>query len=150
MTITFPSDTKDTIDDIRDAIGRDITFNIRTGPVACTASGCSLDPVTNTSTNSFCATCGGVYWIVTVTGSSVTAHVRWTSMDKEIRYPAGSVYNGDCRAQIEYSDANVTIINQTETVSVDGKSMSIEKIIYKGVPDINRIVLILNEEDTDG
>lgn len=150
MTITFPSDTKDTIDAIRDAIGRDITFNINTGLVACTVSGCTLDPVTNVSTNSFCPTCGGEYWIATITGSVLTAHVRWASMDTEIRYPAGSVYNGDCRAQIEYSDANVTILDQTETVTVDDKLMSIDKIIYKGVPEINRIVLILNEEDTDG
>jgi hypothetical protein len=47
MLISFPEDTEDTIDAIRDAIGREIDF------VTATFSGCStcsLDPVTDTST----------------------------------------------------------------------------------------------------
>ena len=149
MTITFPSNTKETIDDIRDAIGRTITFNILVSQSGCPVVGCNLDPVTNTSTNSFCPTCGSKYWIDTITGSEVTAHVRWKSMDKDTRYPGGSLFEGECRAQIEYSAANITIINNTKTVEVDGKLMSIEKPIYKGVPELNRIVLILNEEEKD-
>ena len=147
MAITFPSNTKDIIDDIRDAVGRTITFNVLVSQSGCSA--CSLDPVTNTSTDSFCTTCGSKYWINTYTDSEVTAHVRWKSMDKENRYTGGSVFEGDCRVQLEYSAANITIINNSETVEVDGKLMSIEKQAYKGIPELNRIVLILNEEETD-
>jgi len=149
MAITFPSNTKDTIDDIRDAIGRTIIFNQWLSDVPCTVSGCSLDPVTNVSTNSFCPVCGGLYWQTAVTGASVTAHVRWKSMDKQTRYSAGDVFEGECRVQLEYIPANITIINASETVQVDGKLMSIDKRIYKGVPELNRIVLILNEEDNN-
>ena len=147
MAITFPSDTKDTIDEIRDAIGRTIIFNQFVTTSGCPTPGCSLDPVTQTSTNSFCPTCGGVYWINVYTGASVTAHVRWKSMDDAIRYPGGDIFEGECRAQIEYSAANITIINNSDTVQVDEKLMGIERVIYKGVPELNRIVLILNEEE---
>ena len=149
MAITFPSDTKDKIDDIRDAIGRTITFNSLAGQTACTASGCSLDPVTNVSTNSFCPTCCGEYWTDLISGNEITAHVRWNSMDKEVGYSAGEVFEGECRAQIEYTAANITIVDTSETVQVDGKLMSIDRRTYKGVPDLNRIVLILNEEEKD-
>jgi len=149
MAITFPSDTKDKIDDIRDAIGRTITFNSYAGQTGCTASGCSLDPVTGVSTNSFCPTCGGNYWTDVISGHEITAHVRWNSMDKGVGYSAGEVFEGECRAQIEYTAANVNIVNTSETVQVDGKLMSIDRRTYKGVPELNRIVLILNEEEKD-
>jgi len=147
MAITFPSNTKDKIDDIRDAIGRTIIFNRLVSQSGC--STCSLDPVTNTSTDSFCLTCGGDYWITVVTGASVTAHVRWRSMDDAIRYAGGDIFEGECRAQLEYTTDNITIVNESETVQVDGKLMSIDRRIYKGVPELNRIVLILNEEEDD-
>lgn len=147
MAITFPSDTKDKIDDIRDAIGRTIIFNQLVTQSGCSV--CSLDPVTNTSTDSFCPTCGGDYWIPVTTGASVTAHVRWNSLDDAIRFPGGDIFEGECKAQIEYTAANVTIVDNSETVQVDGKLMSIDKRIYKGVPELNRIVLILNEEEDD-
>ena len=149
MTITFPNNTKDKIDDIRDAIGRTIIFNSLAGQQACTASGCSLDPVTNVSTNSFCPVCGGEYWVDVISGYPLTAHVRWNSMDKGVGYTAGEVFEGECRVQIEYTALNVTIVNTSETVEVDGKLMSIDRRIYKGVPTLNRIVLILNEEEKD-
>lgn len=145
MAITFPSGTKDIIDDIRDAIGRTITFNQYVTRSGC--PDCTLDPVTNTSTNSFCTTCGGDYWINVYTGAEVTAHVRWKSMDDAVRWAAGDVFEGECKAQLEYTDANVTIVNASDTVEVDGKLMSIDRRIYKGVPELNRIVLILNEEE---
>ena len=122
MAITFPSDTKDKIDEIRTAIGRTITFNSLAGQQACTTSGCSLDPVTNVSTNSFCPTCGGEYWTDVISGYPLTAHVRWNSMDKGVRYSAGETFEGQCRAQIEYTALNVTIVNTSETVQVDEKA----------------------------
>ena len=149
MTITFPSNTKEVINDIRDAIGRTITFNTLVSQSGCPVVGCNLDPVTNTSTNSFCPTCGSKYWINTYVDSEVTAHVRWKSMDADLWHTGGITWRGDCRAQIEYSAANITILDNSETVQVDGKLMSIEEKIYKGVPELNRIVLILNEEETD-
>jgi len=149
MAITFPSNTKEKIDDIRDAIGRTITFNQYVIHSGCSAADCSLDPVTGVSTNSFCLSCGGDYWTDVYSGVEITAHVRWKSMDKGINYSAGEVFDGECRAQIEYTAANVIVVNASKTVDVDEKLMSIDKKIYKGVPDLNRIVLILNEEEKD-
>lgn len=149
MSITFPSNTATIIDNIRNAIGRDITFIQTVTTSGCPEAGCSLDPVTGASTNSFCEICDGKYWIPVTTGSVINAHVRWKGLDDEVAYSAGQLFEGDCKVQIDYTDANVTIVNNSETVQVDGKSLSIEKRIYKGVPELNRIVLILNQEDKD-
>ena len=131
MTITFPSDTKDVIDDIRDVIGRTITFNKLVTQTGCNAVGCTLDPITNVSTNSFCLTCGGDYWTNIVSGTPITSHIRWKSMDDGIGYSAGEIFDGECRAQIEYTAANVTILDASETVQVDDKLMSIDRRTYK-------------------
>jgi len=63
------------IDAIRGAIGRDVTFNIVASSTGC--PDCSLDPVTNTSTDSFCQTCDGKYWIPVYSGVVVSGHITY-------------------------------------------------------------------------
>lgn len=150
MTMSFPENTKDTIDSIRNAIGRTVTFKRITGQSGCSVSGCTLDPVTGASTNSFCPTCSGEYWIDQIERTPITAHVRWQKGQRAVAYPGGTVFEGDCRLQIEYSDTNATIVNESEKVIVDSKLMSIDETMMKGVPEVNRLVLIVNEEDSDG
>lgn len=144
MSITFPSGTSDIITQIRNAVGRLITFNRVISQSGCSA--CSIDPVTNVSTNSFCSECGGKYWIDVISGTNINAHVRWRSENQDKRYPGGYLYDGDCTAQIEYTDTNMTIIDETNIVVVDNRELSIKEINPKGVPELNRIIIVLEEE----
>ena len=144
MEILFPEDTEETIDAIRDAIGRDVLF------VTATYSGCntcSLDPTTNTSTDSFCPTCSGIYWIPTYTENAINAHVTWAGADIMGWVAGGQYFDGDCRVQIKYSTANLTIVEDTEYVEVDSKILTIRSKIFRGVQNLNRIILDLIEKE---
>jgi len=137
VTITFP-DTRDTINSIRDAIGRDVTF------ISSTVSGCSvctLDPFTDTATDSFCPTCSGLYWIPTYSGTDILAHITWGSADINNWYTAGWQFDGDVRIQIELTVANLAAVDNCDWVEVDGKKVEIKKRILRGVPGLNRILL---------
>lgn len=144
MTIYWPSDTKTIIDDIRGAIGREVTFQVRT------VSGCSLctlDPISNESTNSFCPSCSGLYWIPVYSGADILAHITWGQSDEMNWKSGGQIYEGDCRIQIEYTPENITIVDTSDYVEVDGKKMDIRKKILRGVQALNRILLDLIERD---
>lgn len=146
MTISFPSNTEDTIDAIREAIGRNVTF-VTVSSIACTASGCGLDPVTNTSTNSFCITCSGLYWIPRLTSYAVKAHVTWGNADQLNWVTGGQIFEGDCRIQVKNTAETLTAIEDTDHVIVDGKTFEIQSKIYRGVPELNRVILDLIERE---
>ena len=146
MAITFPDNTEDTIDAIREAIGRDITF-VTVSAIACTASGCSLDPVTNTGTNSFCVTCSGLYWIPVLSNYEVKAHVTWGSADQLNWVTGGQLIDGDCRVQVKSTSAVLSAIEDTDHVVVDGKTFEIKSKIYRGVPELNRVLIDLIEKE---
>ena len=146
MNITFPSNTRETIENIINAIGRDVEF------VSATYSGCyncSLDPITNTSTNSFCTVCSGVYWIPTWSGDNIEAHVTWKFADKDQWETGGHVFIGDGIIKVMYSGPYMDIINNAEYAVVDGKEVNIEKITLLGVPSINRIILDFKERNKE-
>ena len=146
MEITFPENTEETIDAIRDAIGRDVNFVTATLS-GCTASGCGLDPITDTSTNSFCPTCSGQYWIPTYTINAINAHVTWGGADIMGWVAGGQYYDGDCRVQIKHTDANLAIVNDAEYVEVDNKTLTIKSKTLRGVQNLNRIILDLIEKE---
>jgi len=143
MRFIFPANTETQIDAIRDAIGRDVTFYRNIGNVACAVSGCSLDPVTNKSTNSFCPVCSGNYWIPQISGTVVTAKVKWRGSDQATWYTAGKVFDGDCQLQI--SSGNSYLLDAIY-VGVDDEYLIIKKTIPKGVPELNRVIVILEEK----
>lgn len=145
MVITFPNDTKDTIDEIRNAIGRNVIIQTIASSTAC--PDCSLDPITNTSTDSFCLTCSGVYWIPIYSGYSVLAHITWGQSEILNWQSAGQLFDGDCRIQVEYSDSNVTVLDNAEYITVDGRDFEIKSKIYRGVPELNRIIVDLKERE---
>jgi hypothetical protein len=147
MSIYWPSNTSDIIDDIRDAIGRDITIYATVSGIPCPASGCSLDPVTNLSVNQFCDICGGDYWINTTSGITVTAHVRMKNVDMPIWTVGGFIVDGDAQIQIKYTQANIDAVNNVNYFLVDGKEFIKKDISLRGVPDINRIVVTLVEKE---
>ncbi len=138
MLITFPSDTKDTIDAIRNAIGRPVTFYTENRAV-CT--GCSIDPITDTSTNSFCTVCSGVGYVITFSGVVISGHITHAPSELMQWQTGGKLVDGDCRVQIEYTEANLALLPSVSYANVDGNTFDVRKWMLRGVPEVNRILI---------
>lgn len=146
-TITWPSNTVTVIDEIRDAIGRDVTFYVVASSYECPT--CGLDPVTNTAINSFCPTCSGVGLITILSGVVVNAHVTWGHSEQLGWVSGGQLDMGDCRVQIKYTVANENTVDTAQYVVVDNRVMQIIKKILRGVKPINRILIDLIEKSNE-
>lgn len=144
MNIVFPEGTEDTIDAIRGAIGRTVIF-VTTSPTACDV--CELDPVTNTSLDSFCIYCSGLYWIPVHSGYNVIAHITWGNADQLNWVTGGQLIDGDCRIQVKYTSELITELDRTDYVVVDEKNFEINSKIYRGVPELNRVLIDLIEKE---
>jgi hypothetical protein len=127
------------------AIGRPVEFLYVYSSYPCPV--CSLDPVSNTSTDSFCVVCSGAYWLETISGVSISGHVTWKPADKLGWVTGGQLWEGDCRVRINYTDGIFAIIDKTKTVVVDDKEMQIKTIDLRGSPTVNRIILMLRERE---
>lgn len=147
MSIYFPANTTDIIDEIRDAIGRDVTIYTTVSGIPCPTSGCSLDPVTNLSINQFCDLCEGDYWINTASGVTVTAHVRMKNVDVPVWTVGGFIVDGDAQIQVKYTQVALDAVDGAEYYSVDGKEFVQKDLSFRGVPDVNRIVITLVEKE---
>lgn len=145
MTIFWPTGTPNTIDDIREAIGRNITILITVSGVPCPA--CGLNPVSNLSTNPFCPVCGGTYWTNTSSGYIVKAHVTIGEIDLPWRVAGGYLEKGEATVQIKYTPQNLYAVEHASYYIVDGKTYLQDDISYRGVPDINRMVITLKEQE---
>lgn len=132
------------VDNIRGTIGRAVTFYV---PTYSGCSVCSLDPVTNTSTDSLCPTCSGLYWIPTYSGTTVSGHITWGNADLLDWRTGGQLFDGDCRVQIKYTPTIAGVVNSTEYLTVDAKKLEIKSKILRGVPAINRIILDCIEKE---
>ena len=140
--IYFPDNTPEIIDAIRNEIGREVLFEYTT------YSGCSictLDPVTNTSTDSFCISCSGLYWIPIITQIPVSGVVIWGTADNLNYQVGGKLFEGDCTVQIKLTNYNKNLLENTNYFIVDGKRMYKDKVIYRGVPQLNRIIIVMRE-----
>ena len=149
MTITWPSNTTDIIDQIRGAIGRDVTFMQKVGQTECTASGCGLDPITGESVNSWCTVCSGMYYIPTYSGVTVSGHVSWKGAEQLGWVTGGQLDEGDCTVQIKYLDTTDEMIRETFYVVVDSRRMEIVKVIPRGVPSVNRYIISMIEKEVE-
>lgn len=145
FNITWPSNTGEVINDIREEIGRDITINVSVTGTPC--PDCDLDPITNTSLDSFCTTCSGVYWLNTTSGYVIKAHVRWMSADMPLYTQGGAIYEGDCIATLEFTEQNLENVQNSDSFVVDEKDLYLEKYALRGVPSINRIRVFLKEDN---
>jgi hypothetical protein len=144
--IAWPSASEiSLIDDIRDAIGREVTFYVVASSVPCSI--CSLDPVTNESTNSFCPICSGTYFIPTYSGVSLNAHITWGGTDQLQWQTGGQLFDGDCRLQIKYTPSNVLVVENSKWVDVDGKRLAQSKVHLRGVKELNRILVDLIQDE---
>ena len=118
--ITFPTNTADIIDQIRTAIGRIIVIDI---PYISECPTCSLDPITNVSADSFCPTCSGLYWIPTLSGYPVLAHITWGPVDNLAWVTGGQLLEGECRVQVKYTSDNLIAVLSGVNYHVDNKVM---------------------------
>jgi hypothetical protein len=133
------------IDDIRGVIGRTVDFHTIVSVSGCSV--CGLDPVTNTSADSFCVVCSGVYWIPTYSVVTRSGHVTWGKADMMNWYPGGQQFDGDCRVQIKLLNDTMSMLDDTEFVVVDEKVLEIDSIIIRGVPTPNRVLVDLIEKE---
>lgn len=137
MLFTFP-ETTDTIDAIRNAIGRPVEF-FSEHKVPCSA--CSIDPITDTSTNSFCPVCSGVGYVVTFSGVAITGHITHRPSETLQWVTGGQLLDAECRVQIKYNADNLSILQNAKFVTVDNKNYDQFKWMLRGVPEINRILI---------
>jgi hypothetical protein len=143
---TWPTEfEKNVVDSIRDAIGREIIWYIVASSTPC--PDCSLDTVTNTSTDSFCPTCSGDYWINVYSGVPVSGHVTWGYSEQLGWVTGGQLDEGECRVQIAYNVDNLSTVDNAKWVEVDGKTMQIVNKKLRGVKEINRILVDLMEKE---
>jgi len=148
MRITFPSDTKDVIDEIRETIGREITVYVTVTGVPCSI--CTLDPATELSTDPYCLECGGNYYKETLSAWVCSAHVRWLKVDQPLWTPGGIIDRGDCYITIAYSGVALANIKKSHHFVVDDEDLYMKHYILKGVPTLNRIkVTLLESPNTD-
>lgn len=146
MLPEFPNWTRDTIEEMIEKDGRLVTFYTVDTLSGCSL--CSLDPISNTSTDSFCPQCSGEYWIPTYSGWDVTAHVTWGKMDNMAWETGGMINNGDCTVKYMYTASGEYMAHNAEYVVVDGRQMDIQPgIILRGIPEINRIIVLLKEKE---
>lgn len=134
------------IDDIRGIIGRQVVF-YRATVSGCSV--CSLDPITDTSTDSFCPTCSGIYWIKDYYTTTVTGHIIWGNVDSLDWRTGGQLFDGDCRIQIKLKDDTLDMIEATDYVVADGKVLEIKSHILRGVPTLNRVLVDLIEKEKE-
>ena len=147
--IAWPSNTAAIINTIRHTIGREITIFVEV--IGDTCPICTLDPVTNLSTDPFCVTCEGNYWINTVSAWTCSAHVRWKRTDQPLWVAGGLIDEGDCKITISggvnaSSGTPLYNVQHSSYFVVDGKELYMKNYQLRGVQDPNRIAVILLED----
>jgi hypothetical protein len=147
MDITWPTNTADVVDAIRDAIGRDVAIQYLASGIACTTSGCYYDPTTNLSTNPFCPTCSGEYWLNTFVEYTVNAHVTTKGANTPVWTVGGIVVDGDAVVQIKNTASNLSAVETSEHFIVDSRTYVMKEFSLRGVPTPNRIVVVLKEQE---
>lgn len=142
--IIWPDNTKDIINGIRGVIGRDVIFNYVTSSYDCPL--CHLDVATGTSDNSFCPVCSGTYYIDIISGVTISAFISWAGSELPEWQSGGTIPGGDATLQIEVTDEMEAILDKTRDILVDNRLMEIRKRLYRGVKNINRVLLSLIEK----
>lgn len=145
MTIaTWPTNTREVIEQIIGQIGRNVEFVVIHSTYACPA--CELDTVTDKSIDSFCTVCSGEYWIDVYSGVTMSAHVTW-KFDFDAQFATGGQYLiGDARVKVMHTPEREITVKNAVHVVVDDKIMDIERTTLLGVP-INRIICDLKERE---
>ncbi len=148
MVIAWPDNTTEIIDDIRDVIGRDITIVVTVSGIPCPVSGCDLDPVTGLGTNQFCPVCGGEFFINTTSGFITNAHItELNNLDRPVWTSGGTIVEGDTLVQFKLTVSSLAAVENAESYIVDGKDFIQEDVSFRGVQDLNRVLVTLVERE---
>lgn len=148
MVIAWPDNTTEIIDDIRDVIGRDITIMVTISGIPCPVSGCDLDPVTQLSTNQFCPVCGGEFFINTLSGFVTKAHITELSdVDRQIWESGGTIVKGDHLVQFKLTVSSLAAVEDADFYIVDGKEFIQEDVSFRGVQELNRVLVTLVQRE---
>lgn len=148
MNILFPSNTKEITDNIRQVIGREIEIVYTVSSGVCTT--CDLDSVTGKSYDPFCPVCSGTGVLFSVESLSVLGHILWGRVDPTYNSPAGRIFTGDCKVTISYDSAILTLLDSVDYFLVDDKKLYLKDYDLRGVKEINRIALNLQQDPRDG
>lgn len=130
-----------------EAVGRPVDFVYISGVRPCTT--CILDPVTDTSTDSFCPECSGYYWIDQLGEVTISGKVTWKYSEDLKWYPGGKQFEGDCQVKVQLSGAILDIMDNITYIVVDGRVMKVNKVDTRGAPTPTRIIYILQEQEKD-
>lgn len=128
-----------------ETIGRPVDFYYVVSTSGCSV--CSLDPVTNTSTDAFCDVCSGAYWLETLASSGILSHVTWKFSEDLSWHSAGQQMVGDCQVRINYTPDTVAIVDSIRYLVVDERVMQVNKVDMRGSPEVNRIIISLMEKE---
>ena len=141
----FPTNTREQIEYIITHKGRPVTFYSVVSVSGCQE--CNLDPITQTSTDSFCPTCSGVYWIPTYSGLQLISHITYGTVDSRNWQTGGIVDDGTITAKVMYSGPHFEIINNSEYVIADDIEYDIINVDIRGVQEVNRILVKLKQKE---
>jgi hypothetical protein len=108
---------------------------------------CNYDPISNTSTDSYCPVCSGQFWIPTYSGTTVKAHVTYGTVDDKSWTTGGMVDNGSIEVKFMHTQELEDLVDDAKYFIVDGRELDVKKIILRGVPEINRILVQLKEKE---
>jgi len=148
MVIAWPDDTAEIIDDIREVIGRDITIFVTVSGIECPDPTDSFDPVTGLSTNQFCPTCGGSWYLNTTSGFITKAHItELNNLDQPVWVSGGLIVEGDSRVQFKLTASSVFAVENADYYLVDNKEYIQKDVSYRGVPELNRVIVTLVERE---
>lgn len=144
----FPSNSKEIVTAIISQVGRPVTFYNVASVSGCYL--CSYDPISDTSTDSFCPVCSGEYWIPTYSGYTVTAKVTWGKSEYDDWVTGGKVENGDCQLTVIHEPEVESTISTSKYVVVDDRQLNLKSIVLRGIaPTYNRILVILKEKEKE-
>jgi hypothetical protein len=141
-----PAYLKRLIDEVRNDIGRDVTFYTESLAACylCAASG-YYDTLGDISFYTTCPVCAGVYWLNSPLAHEILARVHWVNDEAITATPGGKYFLGEASLHIEPKYLSIAEDCQKATgkVNVDGHDMQISKIVPLGAPTINRYRVIL-------
>lgn len=136
---------RETVEAIIREVARDVLFYYPISVSGCSL--CSLDPITNTSIDSFCLQCGGEYWIPTFSGVTMSGKVAWGKSEDKDWQTGGLIDTGDCLVTVLHTTTTENIIFSSEYVRIDNRELDVKNIILRGTPQINRILVVLTEKE---
>ena len=147
--ITWPEqNVRDVLSGILTAVGREfqIIFKSSGTPCSICLSSGYYDPVTDSSINSFCPSCYGLYYINASSGISISGHIRWINSETSRWYPGGQIPDGDCIITVAYSNEIRSYLERSKYFIVDDKNLSLKGYTPKGAKVPNRIIITLVQE----